>query len=159
MAQAQFTLTGITGLSNLVFFRVPPGARRLFTSSAQGNVEVTEFSSLGYPIAVSTGVKPFRIGLQTVITSSELALFRQYQYEQDSNGERGNLRIRNEAFRINEDQLALGNRTQVGSALAKDGINTYFYESYVLMLVPGDYYEPLSGDYFVLTCDFLELWN
>jgi hypothetical protein len=157
MAQAQFTLRGVTGLDPLILFRVPPGARRLFTLNGQGNAQVTGFTNQGFPIVTSTAVKAFEFTLQTVVTSTELVLFRQYLYEQDSNDE--SLILKNETFRINADELALGNRDPVGSALDKGGINTYFYETYTLLIVPGDYVEPLAGDYSIITATFQELWN
>lgn len=157
MTQAQFTLRGVAGLDPLILFRVPPGARRLFTFNGQGNAEITAFTNQGFPIVTSTAVKAFEITLQTVVNSTEMVLFRQYLYEQDSNDE--SLILSNQAFRINSDELALGNREPVGGALAKGGINTYFYETYTLLIVSGDYIEPMGGDYSIITATFQELWN
>jgi hypothetical protein len=166
MVQQQFTLRGIDGLDPLVVYRVPPGSSQLYVGDSLGNSEIDGFTNLGYPIVRSTSVKPNDVTIQTVMTDEEKVLFDEYLYEQDSNDQLGDIIVRNEAFRINERHTTLGNREKnfTGStALVVGGVNTWFYEYYALVIVPGDYKATLGqvsgSNRNLVKFGLNELWN
>lgn len=158
------TLTGITGLSDLVIDE-RQGGNALITPAIIGSSSIVSRSNLNYPQVTASAVKPFNFDVNCVLTQSKLDLLQSYYDAQEYDGERGNILIQNTEFSITATQLAAGNRTQVGSTIATTGIDKYHYQFYGVLVFPGDYFSTLSlgsnslGARYEVSFTVEELWD
>lgn len=158
------TLTGIAGLDDLVITERQAGSP-LITPAIIGNTSIDSRSALGYPSATASAVKPDNFVVSAVFTQAQLDLFQSYLDAQELDDERGNILVQNTEYTITASQLAIGNRTQVGSAVTGTGITKYFYQFYGLLIVGGDYFNPLKlgsnsgGNRYEVNFTIEELWN
>jgi hypothetical protein len=154
----------LTGLDDLVINERVEGSP-LITIDGVGNLQVTGRTQQNYPVTTSSPNKAKNLLVSTVLTQAKLDLLELYHDEQELNGEDGNLIFTNTEFSITAAQLAIGNREQVGATITTTGINKYHYRFRGLLILPPDYFSPLSigsnslGARYPVTFQVEELWN
>ena len=154
----------LTGLGDLVIDERVAGSP-LVTLDGAGNIQVTGRTQQNYPTISSSPNKAKNLLVSTVLTQAKLDLLEAYHDEQELNGEDGNLIFTNTEFSITAAQLAIGNREQVGATITTTGINKYHYRFRGLLILPPDYFSPLSigsnslGSRYPVTFQVEELWN
>ena len=150
------TLTGITGLDNLVIDEREQGSP-MVTLAGIGNTSIEGRTALNYPRLTSSPVKPKNLVIECLMTQAKLDLFELYIDAQEDD-DRGKIIVQNTEFTITESQLALGNRSQVGPTITTTGINKVHYQFYGVIILPGDYFTPMDIPRYTVSFEIEELW-
>lgn len=137
----KFTLI-LTGLSNLEINRI-----ERVIPKADGFTQLQQRSTNQVAISANGTTQTLNLAIDAVMTQADLALFDEYLFEQERNGKRGLIQLRNEYTPINTRWSTINSRTQFGSAQTTHGaITQYFVQYPILLIVPSDYWEVAGED-------------
>lgn len=136
MATRQFTLS-VTGLSSLILKRI-----RQVLPTPSGYTELQTRSINGVAISSAGSTQVLNLTIDTVMTQAEFSLFEEYLFEQERDGNRGNITVTNEYTPVNTRWSTINSRSQVGSAQTTHGSITQYFVSYpALIIVASDFWE------------------
>ena len=140
MATRKITLT-LAGQDNLVIERI-----RTVLPTPGGFTSISRRSINQVAIATAGSTQTLNLTIDCVLTQAEFALFEEYLFEQDRNGQRGNIVARNEYTPVNTRWSTINSRSQVGSAQTTHGsITQYFVQHPCLIVVSSDFWQ-IAGE-------------
>lgn len=136
MAIRKFTLS-LTGLPDLAIERI-----RRVQPTPQGFTGNTERSINGVLLATAGVTQTLNLTIDAAMNQSDFALFADYLFEQERNGNRGNILVNNQYTPVNSRWSTINSRQQIGAAQALHGsIAQYFVRHPALIVVSGDFWD------------------
>jgi hypothetical protein len=137
---AKFTLI-LSGQTDIV---LQHSAGRLFAPAQLGFTDSTGTNLQGISLVGATTIQPLDLVFDAALNEAEFARFQQFAYQQEKGGQKGDIVLRNEWYRVNANWASANNRSTVGSAVTVGGISQSYIQYPVLLLLPEDWFEPLG---------------